>query len=89
MTSNSEEKIYVEEGEGCLSINRETVGIVPRFARASFEGYDLDGNKINLRVREEVAIAFQHELDHLDGILFVDRIDKKEPYKYADRYRAI
>lgn len=89
MISNSKEKIYVEEGEGCLSINRETCGIVPRYARATFEGYDLDGKKINIRVREEVAIAFQHELDHLNGILFTDHIDDEKPFANAELYRAI
>lgn len=87
--SSSEEMIYVEEGEGCLSINRETEGIVPRHARITVEGFDMNGNKIKVRAREELAIAFQHEIDHLNGILFTDKIDKKNPYKNADIYRAI
>lgn len=89
MVSNSEEKIYVEEGEGCLSVNRPVEGIVPRYARTTFEGYDLNGKKISLRLREELSIVFQHELDHLNGILFVDKIDKKDPFKDKDKYRAI
>lgn len=87
--SNSEEKIYVDEGEGCLSVNRECEGIVPRYARVTVEGYDIDGNKIRIRAREELAIAFQHEIDHLNGILFIDHIDPKNPYKDADIYRPI
>lgn len=89
MVSNSEEIIYVEGGEGCLSVNRDCDGIVPRFARVTIEGYDIDGNKIKVRAREELAIAFQHELDHLDGKLFFDRIDKQNPFKNHDVYRAI
>lgn len=89
IVSTSEEMIYVEEGEGCLSVNREVEGIVPRHARVTLEGYDMDGNKIKIRGREELAIAFQHELDHLNGILFTDKIDKKDPYKYEDIYRPI
>lgn len=89
IVSNSEEMIYVEDGEGCLSINRETTGIVPRYARVTVEGYDIDGNKIKVRAREELAIAFQHEIDHLNGMLFIDRIDKKNPFKDADKYRSI
>ena len=77
MGSTSEEIIYVGEGEGCLSVNRDVPGIVPRYARVTMEAYDMDGNKIRVRGREELAIAFQHELDHLNGILFVDKIDKK------------
>lgn len=89
IVSTSEEMIYVEEGEGCLSVNREVEGIVPRHARVTLEGYDMDGNKIKIRGREELAIAFQHELDHLNGILFTDKIDKKDPYKYENIYRPI
>lgn len=87
--SNSTEKIYVEQGEGCLSINREVVGIIPRYARVTIEAYDIDGNKFQMRAREDLAICVQHELDHLQGILFIDRIDKKNPFKDADKYRAI
>lgn len=89
ITSNSIEKIYVEEGEGCLSVNRETVGIVPRYARVTVEGYDIDGNKIKIRAKEDLAIAFQHEIDHLNGILFIDRIDKDNPFKDANKYRPL
>ena len=89
IVSNSTEMIYVEDGEGCLSINRETVGIVPRYARVTVEGYDMDGNKIKIRAREELAIAFQHEIDHLNGILFIDHIDPKNPFKGQDIYRPI
>jgi len=89
ITSNSEEKIYVDMGEGCLSVNRDVEGIVPRHARVTVEGYDIEGNKIKIRAREELAIAFQHEIDHLNGILFIDHIDPKTPYKNQDIYRAI
>jgi len=89
IVSSSKEKIYVEDGEGCLSVNRETVGIVPRSARVTVEGYDVDGNKISIRAREELAIVFQHEIDHLNGIIFVDHIDPKNPFKFRDTYRAI
>ena len=87
--SNSMEKIYVEEGEGCLSVNRPVEGIVRRYARVTMEAYDMEGRKINVRAREDLAICFQHELDHLNGILFIDHIDKKNPYKDKEIYRAI
>ncbi len=89
MVSNSEELIYASEGEGCLSVNREVEGIVPRYARVTFTGYDINGKPIKIRAREELSIAFQHELDHLNGILFVDRIDPKNPFKNKDRMREI
>jgi peptide deformylase len=89
MISHSEELIYAEEGEGCLSVNREVDGIVPRYARVTFTGYDLDGNLIKYRAREELSIAFQHEMDHLNGILFIDHIDPKNPYKNKEYMREI
>lgn len=85
----SEELIYVEEGEGCLSVNRPVEGIVPRHARITVEYYNTLGEKQTFRAREEIAVAFQHEIDHLDGILFTDKIDKSNPYKNNDKYRAI
>lgn len=87
--SNSEELIYVGEGEGCLSINRETEGIVPRYARITVEAYDIDGNPYTIRVREDLSVAFQHEIDHLNGILFTDKIDPKSPYKNQEKMREI
>lgn len=89
LVSHSEELVYASGGEGCLSVNREVEGIVPRYARVTFEGYDVDGNKIRYRAREELAIAFQHEMDHLNGILFFDHIDPKNPYKNAEFMREI
>ena len=87
--SKSEELIYVGEGEGCLSVNRPIEGIVPRNARVTVEYYDYDGNKKTIRVREDLAVAFQHEIDHLDGILFTDKIDAKNPYKDKEKMREI
>lgn len=87
--SESEEMIYAGEGEGCLSVNREVDGIVPRHARITIEAYDMEGNLQRLRAREDLAIAFQHEYDHLEGILFIDHIDPKDPYKNADNMREI
>lgn len=89
IVSHSEELIYVEEGEGCLSVNRPVEGIVPRFARISVEAKDEDGVEKTYRLREDLSVAFQHEIDHLNGILFVDKIDSKDPYKNKNRMRAI
>ena len=50
---------------------------------------DIDGKKQEIRVREDISVAFQHEMDHLNGILFVDKIDKKDPFKDKDKMREI
>ena len=89
IVSNSNEMIAAEAGEGCLSVNREVEGHVKRYARVSVEGFDMDGNKISVRAREELSIAFQHEIDHLDGILFYDRIDKNHKFYTEDELRLI
>lgn len=87
--SYSEELVYVGEGEGCLSVNREVEGIVPRYARMKVAYQDIDGNNKEIRVREDISIAFQHEMDHLNGILFIDKIDKNNPFKNKDKMREI
>jgi len=89
ITSYSEELIAAETGEGCLSINREVEGHVPRYARVTIEGFDALGNKISVRAREELAMAFQHEIDHLEGILFYDRISKVQPFFNENEIRLI
>ena len=87
--STSEELIFVGEGEGCLSVNRDVDGIVSRNARMTVTYQDIDGKQQEIRVREEVAVVFQHEIDHLDGILFTDKIDKSNPYKDTEKMREI
>ena len=89
IVSYSNEIIAAEAGEGCLSVNRDVEGHIPRYARVTVEGYDVDGNKIRIRAREELSIAFQHEVDHLDGIIFYDRINKNKPFYNEDEIRLI
>lgn len=87
--SHSEEMIAADAGEGCLSVNREIEGHIKRYARVTIKGYDEDGNIIQIRAREELSIAFQHELDHLNGILFFDKINKNKPFFSEKEIRLI
>ena len=87
--STSNEMIAAEAGEGCLSVNREVEGHVLRHARVTVEGFDVDGKKIKIRAREELSLAFQHEIDHLNGILFFDRINKDKLFYSEDEIRLI
>lgn len=89
IVSTSSEMIAAEAGEGCLSVNRDVEGHVKRHARVTVEGFDIDGNKIRVRAREELSLAFQHEIDHLNGILFYDRIDKNKPFYTEEELRLI
>ncbi|HZG71183.1 MAG TPA: peptide deformylase [Chondromyces sp.] len=79
--SHSVEKTYLTAGEGCLSVDRQVPGYVPRYARVTVKGYTIDGEEVKIRLKGLPAIAFQHEIDHLNGIMFYDHIDEKDPFK--------
>lgn len=81
IVSHSVEKAYLVNGEGCLSVDEPHPGYVPRFARITVKGYDINGNEIKLRLKGLPSICFQHEIDHLNGILFYDHINKDNPFK--------
>jgi peptide deformylase len=59
--------------EGCLSVP-DLRGVVSRFAELRVQALDRHGNPIDREVRGITAGTFQHEVDHLDGMLFVDRV---------------
>jgi peptide deformylase len=59
--------------EGCLSVP-DLRGVVPRHAELRVQALDRHGNAIDREVRGITAGTFQHEVDHLDGKLFVDRV---------------
>lgn len=61
--------------EGCLSIVGY-VGMVERATEVIVRGQDLQGRKIRIKAEDYVARVFQHEIDHLDGILYVDRAEE-------------
>jgi peptide deformylase len=61
------------EDEGCLSVPGFNASVV-RPARAVVRGLDRDGNERTIEGTGLLARAFQHEMDHLDGMLFVDRL---------------
>ncbi len=75
IVSHSVEETHLEGGEGCLSVDRDIPGTVPRYARITIKATTLEGEDISLRLRGMVSIVFQHELDHLNGIMFYDRIE--------------
>lgn len=61
------------EEEGCLSVPGFNATVV-RPARAVLRGFDRDGSELTIEARELLARAFQHEMDHLEGTVFVDRL---------------
>jgi len=62
--------------EGCLSIPG-WIGDVPRADAITVKAIDLDSKPVRLKLKNFAARVLQHEIDHLDGILFVDRIEDK------------
>ena len=63
------------EEEGCLSVP-DLKEIVQRKEKVLVKGLDIQGRKIQIRAKGLLAIAFQHEIDHLDGILIIDRVSR-------------
>jgi peptide deformylase len=59
--------------EGCLSIPG-WIGDVPRYTSIKIKAMDLDGKSVRIKAEDWVARVIQHEIDHLDGILFLDRV---------------
>ena len=75
----------VSDWEGCLSIP-DIRGKVPRYREIKVKALDRNGEKIELRAVGFSARIIQHETDHLDGILFFDRMRSFETLTFLDEY---
>jgi peptide deformylase len=75
----------IEDWEGCLSIP-DIRGRVPRARQISVRAYDRQGRRIELRASGFTARVIQHETDHLDGILFFDRMKSFESLTFLDEF---
>ena len=71
--------------EGCLSIP-DIRGLVPRFTDITVRALDREGRPIELRLKEYSARVAQHEADHLDGVLFLDRMTSLQSLTYLEEY---
>ena len=63
--------------EGCLSIPGRQ-GIVTRPNKLTVEAFDRFGKKVKYNVEGFTAVAFCHEMDHLDGVLYIDKTEKED-----------
>ena len=78
-------KIYIENGEGCLSVKEDVEGYSIRSARLIVEAIDLTTNKvIEIDAEGYLACCIQHEIDHLNGLVYYDRINKFNPFFKKD-----
>lgn len=80
--------IYLPGGEGCLSVDRVTEGLTPRYNKVKFKALRYEPNAdivvpVEITVSGYIGIVFQHEYDHLEGVLFTeklfDKIDGAKP----------
>ena len=74
------------EEEGCLSVPKYAAN-VRRHARVVVKGLNLEGQEVTWKAEDLLAIAFQHEIDHLDGILFIDHISQLKREIFRRKYR--
>lgn len=80
--SESVKQVYLSNGEGCLSVDDEHNGYVYRNYKILVKAFDaLKRKEVVITARGYEAIVLQHEIDHLNGVLYYDHIDKKEPFK--------
>lgn len=84
IVKHSVHQACLKDGEGCLSVDEEIQGYVPRYARITVEFYTLDGRKQTVALKGFPAIVVQHEIDHLNGVMFYDRINKENPFYQDD-----
>jgi peptide deformylase len=73
--------------EGCLSVP-ELRGMVPRFSRIFYRGWDTDGRLIEGEAEGFQARILQHEIDHLDGIVYLDRMTDMATLGYGPEIAA-
>lgn len=79
------EGAITEDYEGCLSV-RHIYGKVPRYSKIRLKALDLDGHEIRLKAEGFLARVIQHEVDHTNGIVFIDHIrDKTDAFYRLDQ----
>lgn len=78
------EGTIVSDYEGCLSV-RDVYGKVPRYSKIRVKAVDIDGNEVRFKAEGFLARVIQHEIDHTQGIVFIDHIkDQKEAFYTLD-----
>lgn len=84
IVSHSVQDAALGDGEGCLSVDREVPGYVVRHARVTVEYTTKDGEKKRIKLKGYNSIVVQHEIDHINGVMFYDRINEKDPFAIKD-----
>ncbi|MBE3090012.1 MAG: peptide deformylase [Actinobacteria bacterium] len=79
----------IESDESCLSIYSIKGFFVKRFFRIKVKAKDLKGNDVTLIGEDLLARIFQHEIDHLNGILYIDHLDRKSKRELLSKINEI
>lgn len=88
--AHSVQQAALKGGEGCLSVEIVHEGFVKRAARITIRAYDiLSGQETVIKEHGYAAIVLQHEIDHLNGILFYDHIELGDPWSLSDNLIVI
>ena len=79
IVDKSAQLIYLPGGEGCLSVDRETEGLTPRYQFVEIEALSYDPDQdvltpVHLKLDGYIGIVFQHEFDHLNGIMYTSKL---------------
>lgn len=74
--------------EACLSIGNSLMAQVPRFRKIGYRGFDENGVLIEGEAQDLHARVIQHEYDHLDGILFLDRVEDTKTFGFYEELRS-
>lgn len=80
-------ELSIESEEGCLSVPG-VWGIVPRAKKAKVLALDRHGRRVEFDAKGFMAIVFQHEFDHLNGILFIDKATRTETADQHTKHRV-
>jgi peptide deformylase len=75
----------IEDWDGCLS-SPDSRGRGPRAREIRLRGFSRDGSRLDLTLKDFAARVAQHEADHLDGVLFFDRMKTFESLTFLDEY---
>lgn len=89
IVSHSVSMIYLPQSEGCLSVDRDVKGYVPRYERIKVKGFNIEGEERAIKLSGYPSIVVQHEIDHLNGIMFYDRINKENPFTLPENAKSL
>lgn len=80
IVAHSVQECALSDGEGCLSVDRPVEGYVVRHNRITVDYTDKEGNPQRIKLKGFNAIVVQHEIDHINGVMFYDRINADNPF---------